>query len=43
MLACVLELAHDDKSEDNRVIAVILLAKMAALFGRDLCEHFVGF
>jgi hypothetical protein len=35
-------MAHDDASEENRVVAVQLFSKMAALFGKDLCEQFIG-
>ena len=42
VLKNVLEMAHDDGNEENRVVAVQLFSKMAALFGRDLCEQFIG-
>jgi len=42
LLTTVLGLAHDDDNEENRMIAVRLLSQMAPLFGKDLCEQFVG-
>lgn len=42
LLTNILGLAHDD-NEEKRMIAVRLLSQMAPLFGKDLCEQFVGF
>jgi len=42
LLTVVLGMAHDDDNEENRMIAVRLLSEMAHLFGKDLCEQFVG-
>lgn len=42
LLTIVLGMAHDDESEENRMVAVRLLSEMAPLFGKDLCEQFVG-
>ena len=42
VLKNVLEMAHDDANEENRMVAVQLFSKMAALFGKDLCEQFIG-
>lgn len=42
MLRHVIEMAHDDSNEDNRIVAVQLFSKMADSFGKDLCEQFIG-
>lgn len=42
MLKHVIEMAHDDSNEENRIVAVQLFSKMADSFGRDLCEQFIG-
>jgi serine/threonine-protein phosphatase 4 regulatory subunit 1 len=42
LLTIVLVMAHDEENEDNKLVAVQLLSKMAPLFGKDLCEQFVG-
>lgn len=42
VLKHVIEMAHDDSNEDNRIVAVQLFSKMADSFGRDLCEQFIG-
>ena len=42
ILTVVLGMAHDDLNEENRIVAVQLLSKMADSFGKDLCEQFVG-
>ena len=36
-------MAHDDKFEENRIISVKLLSKMAPILGKALCDQFVGF
>jgi len=41
-LTPVLAMSHDDENDQNRMIAVQLLSKMANIFGRDLCEQFIG-
>ena len=38
----MLELAHDDDNEDNRIVALQFLAKLSHIFGTDLCEQFVS-
>lgn len=38
ILRKVLEMAHDDKKEENRIVAVQLLSKLAECFGKDLCD-----
>lgn len=38
ILTVVLGMAHDDLNEENRIVAVQLLSKMADSFGKDLCE-----
>mgnify|MGYP001614240608 CR=1 FL=1 len=43
ILTIVLNLAHDDTDEENRIVAVELLSKLANTFGRDLCEQFAAF
>jgi serine/threonine-protein phosphatase 4 regulatory subunit 1 len=43
VLPIVLEMAHDEGNEENRIVAIQLLSKLAENFGPDLCEHFVGF
>lgn len=42
VLRHVIEMAHDDSNEDNRIVAVQLFSKMADSFGKDLCEQFIG-
>lgn len=37
VLKYVIEMAHDDSNEDNRIVAVQLFSKMADSFGKDLC------
>jgi serine/threonine-protein phosphatase 4 regulatory subunit 1 len=43
VLPVILEMAHDELSEENRVVAIQLLSKLAKTLGADLCEHFIGF
>jgi len=42
LLTVVLGMAHDDENEENRMVAVKLLSQLAPLFGKDLCEQFIG-
>ncbi|KAL4456953.1 hypothetical protein ABPG74_014591 [Tetrahymena malaccensis] len=42
ILTKVLNMAHDDQVDDNRIVAIQLLTQMAHCFGTDLCEQFVG-
>eukprot|EP00743_Colponemidia_sp_Colp-15_P002536 GILK01002749.1.p1 GENE.GILK01002749.1~~GILK01002749.1.p1 ORF type:complete len:764 (-),score=122.74 GILK01002749.1:190-2481(-) len=42
LLTIVLSLAHDDESEEHRMIAVQLLNEMAKHLGKDLCQQFVA-
>lgn len=35
-------MAHDDESEDNRIVAVQLFSNMSNCLGQGLCEQFVG-
>jgi serine/threonine-protein phosphatase 4 regulatory subunit 1 len=43
VLKHVIEIAHDDENEDNRIVAVQLFSSMSECFGQDLCEQFIGF
>eukprot|EP01017_Pseudomicrothorax_dubius_P025766 TRINITY_DN2817_c0_g1_i4.p1 TRINITY_DN2817_c0_g1~~TRINITY_DN2817_c0_g1_i4.p1 ORF type:complete len:398 (-),score=63.33 TRINITY_DN2817_c0_g1_i4:972-2165(-) len=43
ILTVVLEMAHNENNEDNRVVAIQLISNLSQSFGRDLCEHFAGF
>lgn len=42
VLKHVIEMAHDDDSEDNRIVAVQLFSSMSECFGKNLCEQFIG-
>lgn len=42
VLKHVIEMAHDDESEDNRIVAVQLFSSMSECFGKNLCEQFIG-
>lgn len=42
MLKHVIEMAHDDDNEDNRIVAVQLFSSMSECFGQSLCEQFIG-
>lgn len=42
MLKHVIEMAHDDDNEDNRIVAVQLFSSMSECFGKNLCEQFIG-
>ncbi|EAR99442.2 protein phosphatase 4 regulatory subunit 1, putative (macronuclear) [Tetrahymena thermophila SB210] len=42
ILTKVLNMAHDDQVDDNRIVAIQLLTQMAHCFGTELCEQFVG-
>lgn len=42
MLKQVIEMAHDDENEDNRIVAVQLFSSMSECFGQSLCEQFIG-
>jgi len=35
-------MAHDDTNEDNRIVAVQLFSNMSEVFGKSLCEQFIG-
>lgn len=43
VLKHVIEMAHDDDNEDNRIVAVQLFGSLADCFGQSLCEQFIGF
>lgn len=38
ILTKILEMAHDDKSDENRIVSVQLLSRMAPILGKDLCQ-----
>lgn len=42
VLKHVIEMAHDDSNEDNRIVAVQLFSNMSECFGKQLCEQFIG-
>jgi serine/threonine-protein phosphatase 4 regulatory subunit 1 len=42
VLKHVIEMAHDDDNEDNRIVAVQLFSSMSECFGKNLCEQFIG-
>ena len=42
VLKHVIEMAHDDSNEDNRIVAVQLFSSMSECFGSQLCEQFIG-
>jgi serine/threonine-protein phosphatase 4 regulatory subunit 1 len=42
VLKHVIEMAHDDNNEDNRIVAVQLFGSMSECFGKSLCEQFIG-
>lgn len=42
VLKHVIEMAHDDTNEDNRIVAVQLFSSMSECFGSQLCEQFIG-
>ncbi len=42
VLKHVIEMAHDDSNEDNRIVAVQLFSNMSDCFGKQLCEQFIG-
>jgi serine/threonine-protein phosphatase 4 regulatory subunit 1 len=42
VLKHVIEMAHDDENEDNRIVAVQLFSNMSECFGKNLCEQFIG-
>ena len=42
VLRHILEMAHDDYAENNRVVAVQLFGNMSECFGGELCEKFIG-
>eukprot|EP01017_Pseudomicrothorax_dubius_P051347 TRINITY_DN9868_c0_g1_i4.p1 TRINITY_DN9868_c0_g1~~TRINITY_DN9868_c0_g1_i4.p1 ORF type:complete len:460 (-),score=60.10 TRINITY_DN9868_c0_g1_i4:487-1866(-) len=42
VLTVVLEMAHDQVNEDNRVVALQLFGKLSNFFGKDLCEQFIA-
>lgn len=37
VLKHVIEMAHDDDNEDNRIVAVQLFSSMSECFGKNLC------
>ncbi|KRX07644.1 Armadillo-type fold [Pseudocohnilembus persalinus] len=41
ILKKVIEMANDDESEDNRLVAVQLFGKLASSFGKDLCDQHI--
>lgn len=43
VLKQVINMAHDEQNEDNKVVAVQLFGKLAAVFGQPLIESFVAF
>ena len=42
VLKHVIEMAHDDDIEENRIVAVQLFSSMSECFGRNLCEQFIA-
>lgn len=42
ILRHVIEMAHDDANEENRIVAVQLFSNMSEVFGTSLCEQFIG-
>ena len=42
VLKHVIEMAHDDDNEDNRIVAVQMFSSMSECFGPSLCEQFIG-
>lgn len=42
VLKHVIEMAHDDEVEENRIVAVQLFGSMSECFGQGLCEQFIG-
>ena len=42
VLKHVIEMAHDDDVEENRIVAVQLFSSMSECFGRSLCEQFIA-
>lgn len=42
ILTICLRLAHDDRNDDNKIVGLKLLTKLASNFGMNLCEQYVG-
>ena len=41
ILTIIIVMAHDDKDEDSRILAIRLFNSLAPIIGKELCEQFI--